>query len=440
MKKTLSVWLRAAVLVLCLMLACTAYASGYDGHVLVLSKNEGACGALLGEVELDVLSINTSAEQWDSKELATLRQEVDKAIDSLEQQAKAYGASVNITPVYFELTTPMPVEPNNTWVKKILRDVDGLRLGTADWTDKALMICFPSSGRAFAQTAYDSKLEFVITYGNDDAAVFQHELLHLFGAEDMYIHNDIEAAAMQYFPDSIMLRTAQENSIDSLTAYLIGWLDRPDAQGQQFLQLTRHLTEADLRAALGDELFTGEGIVQRHDGVYEGQLQDGLFHGYGTMKWNDGSSYTGDWVWGELHGWGTFTWAGGTTYTGPYVDGIREGTGTMVWADGNRYEGAFKNGEMDGYGVMYWANGSVYQGEYVNGVRHGHGVFTWANGTVYEGVFDNNSRTGYGTLTFTDGMRYEGEFLNDQYHGQGTMTFSNGKVQKGTWVNGEFSK
>ena len=63
-----------------------------------------------------------------------------------------------------------------------------------------------------------------------------HELLHLFGAWDLYENfmqsKAIEELALHLFPNSIMLRISQninELFIDPVTAWLIGWNKNPES-------------------------------------------------------------------------------------------------------------------------------------------------------------------------------------------------------------------
>ena len=60
------------------------------------------------------------------------------------------------------------------------------------------------------------------------AAVIAHELLHLYGAEDFYVSSSRKILAKIYYPNDIMLSASYDidtNTIDSATAFYIGWLD-----------------------------------------------------------------------------------------------------------------------------------------------------------------------------------------------------------------------
>jgi hypothetical protein len=50
------------------------------------------------------------------------------------------------------------------------------------------------------------------------------------------------------------------------------------------------------------------------------------FHGFGTMHFNDGQSYTGHFAKGCKHGLGTHEWPSGRTYQGEFRDDKIHGT------------------------------------------------------------------------------------------------------------------
>ena len=55
--------------------------------------------------------------------------------------------------------------------------------------------------------------------------------------------------------------------------------------------------------------------------VYEGIMQAGRSHGYGTSTWRDGSRHEGEWRNGVLHGHGIYTRPDGSRLEGEWRDG-----------------------------------------------------------------------------------------------------------------------
>lgn len=162
------------------------------------------------------------------------------------------------------------------------------------------------------------------------------------------------------------------------------------------------------------QLFKQEHVIERDDFYYEGEIKDGMRHGYGYCKWNNGDEYTGDWKNDTMDGYGEYRTAKGDVYKGEFKNGMFDGKGTCTFANGDKYEGEWKNDKINGKGTYIWANGDKYEGEWKNGVKDGYGVYTWA-----------------------DGDRYEGEWKNDKMNGTGTMYKATGEVIKGIWKDDE---
>ncbi len=154
-----------------------------------------------------------------------------------------------------------------------------------------------------------------------------------------------------------------------------------------------------------------------HGAVYSGYVNElRQPDGKGTMKYSDGSEYTGDWV-----------------------DGVHQGQGTMKYDNGT-YDGEWQNDKKNGKGTYTWNDGKKYDGEYVDDVRSGNGVFSnWVdltNGYVgtYYGESKNDQFDGYGYFLFDNGDEFEGVYKENQYW-TGTYTRKDGSQYE--IVNGQ---
>jgi hypothetical protein len=66
--------------------------------------------------------------------------------------------------------------------------------------------------------------------------------------------------------------------------------------------------------------------VPSNQGSYEGETNDfGQKHGFGEIKYDDGSHYKGNWENDMYHGQGTYSMADGTVLTGNWLEGKLEG-------------------------------------------------------------------------------------------------------------------
>lgn len=71
-------------------------------------------------------------------------------------------------------------------------------------------------------------------------------------------------------------------------------------------------------------------------------------------------------------------------YNGEVLNGLRHGYGTYSSPDGVKYEGNWKNGLKSGSGVLIKGN-LKYEGEWRDGYMEGNGKITWESWNIYEG-------------------------------------------------------
>ena len=169
----------------------------------------------------------------------------------------------------------------------------------------------------------------------------------------------------------------------------------------------------------GQNIPYGQGIkISRGRFYYEGNLRNGLFHGFGKISYLDYSS----------------TENPITSYEGGFRDGHYHGEGTATyWVPASaaispedffvQYIGGWSWGEKNGNGRMVYFSRAQYDGGWKDDVRHGQGVMSWENGYYYyDGGWKDGKKSGYGVLITGDGTRYEGSWLDDDKYGHGTNT------------------
>ena len=103
---------------------------------------------------------------------------------------------------------------------------------------------------------------------------------------------------------------------------------------------------------------------------------------YRLMNYNNGQ-YSGDVVNGKPDGFGTWetgSWRAKTTYSGHWKNGLFDGYGTISFSDGSSYVGYWKKGKYDGKGTFSHLSKGVYQsGYFENGVYIGTSPRTTSN-------------------------------------------------------------
>jgi len=238
---------------------------------------------------------------------------------------------------------------------------------------------------------------------------------------------------------------------------------------------------------------------------YAGQFKNGRYEGLGIVYnadssvkkrgiWKNGKlKFPGDCKGDCLNGYGTITYENGEKYEGQFVDGQYCGIGMLYDADGSikqkgywagneavgdftgdcrngkgsidctsrqeiterdpvrripartstpdniyKYTGNFKDGKYDGQGVLSFVRGDKYEGQFKDGKYYGEGALSNANGDVYTGQFKYGNYDGQGTLKYAGGGTYTGQFSNGLPDGKGTKTCSNGDTYDGQFSAGRF--
>ena len=130
----------------------------------------------------------------------------------------------------------------------------------------------------------------------------------------------------------------------------------------------------------------------------------------------------------------------GSSYEGQVVDGVPHGYGTMSYSKGDEYVGEFQNGNIHGRGTMSYANGEQYVGEWKDNEITGRGTFNYANGEKFVGEFKAGKRDGRGTYTYSDGSTEVGKWQDDQKKEDVTSTALNKELDLEYWKGIKDSK
>ncbi|KAH3766609.1 phosphatidylinositol 4-phosphate 5-kinase 8 [Pelomyxa schiedti] len=200
---------------------------------------------------------------------------------------------------------------------------------------------------------------------------------------------------------------------------------------------------------------------------YNGETKDGVRHGRGLVRWDDGKTYEGEWHNGEYDGWGVARWPGGGWFEGLWSgggctrgayhcsNGVDVFEGEWAWnATARTYQvqgwgvqrrvvsGRGTDRDREGGGATTTVE-TVYEGEWEKHQWHGCG--TWHSpetGDMYHGQFDHGKRSGTGRALFgvNDGQgggSYVGAWKDGKFHGRGVRIWENGDKYEGDWECGK---
>ena len=398
-------------------------------HCLKRYKDGGICQALTGKIFWSFVYVDDAESGWSRTEKEAQDRTNVKVIQYLKEEGRKEGVYLRMFNKTWtvRVSYAMRQENRSSWTEDFAKTA-----GFPSFRDlnRSLQKQYPGgqiffvflvnkSGRAFASSSVNegaADAEYCVVYRGEPGSIL-HEVLHVFGAADLYYPPQVAQAAGRILGESVMMNSDCQ-VLDDLTKYLIGWHRQPTAKARQLLMATAGITEQMVSDAL--------------------QAENQVRNGYGRKTYSNGTVYEGEFQEGVADGRGTFYYTNGSVYQGDVKNGSFEGRGTLRYAGGTVYEGTFQNHQFHGRGRICYADGSVYEGTFRNGLQQGRGRYSYVSGTVYEGEFRNGEPCGCGIYLFSNGDRYEGEVQNGKLHGWGCLTYADGTVRRGRFVNDEY--
>ena len=97
-------------------------------------------------------------------------------------------------------------------------------------------------------------------------------------------------------------------------------------------------------------------------------------------------------------------------YDGDTLDGVMHGHGIYRFENGDRYEGAFRNGSCCGWGTCAFSGVGTYRGEFREDKCNGAGTMYYDGGDIYIGEWQDGRRQGWGRYIYSDGESVEGRW------------------------------
>ncbi len=185
------------------------------------------------------------------------------------------------------------------------------------------------------------------------------------------------------------------------------------------------------------------GKVEFKEGVYTGEIENGMANGYGVLKFNNGDVYLGEMKNNCMTGIGlkhTYDYK----TIGSFVNGKRHGKCVTIHKRNNYwfkagYLGSYSNDVRCGYGVSLEGS-DVYEGNFSNDLPNGKGLLSYSapysHGYLVYGNFTNgklsSTITNYPKTQIDDNRIFYGGYMpeNNYYHGHGELISNYGKKRQ----------
>lgn len=242
----------------------------YRNHVAFRAQNQGCSLYCRGHIRIRVFFIDDLTSSWDANARKDFLRLVEMSTRMLEKEARADGVVIEIEANDVEdrkvSREVLPNKGTEHWIAELFEvnlTEDQTRFRRAvDCDESPIIFAFNKKFRPCARSAKDgepgrrSDPEWsMVAYSKDYREewvkyAIVHELLHQFGAIDLYYPPAITIAGEKHLKNSIM-NCGME--IDDLTRFLIGWRRELSGQAINFLEATKDVTEAQVREALEKE-------------------------------------------------------------------------------------------------------------------------------------------------------------------------------------------
>lgn len=228
-------------------------------HVLLRYKNHGNCKELCGTVLLACIYVSTDKFKWTTADYNYERSQINWVASHLKKCAKQEGIDLDflISAKFYNYNKPIYKDDSADLILSYVKSTGKLNLkDTIDYQsiskkiDKTVFLFltsdeFYSFASVFLTDSNSEKSEYVMIRDFHKQTI-THELLHVFGAVDLYYPEKVKAIAKSMYPKSVMLKS-NSNYIDNLTKYLIGWHKEITPDAKKFLELTADMTNDEYK-------------------------------------------------------------------------------------------------------------------------------------------------------------------------------------------------
>lgn len=236
-----------------------AESSGYSQIAAEEQDEYGSGKRLTGNCTAVLVFVDDSQTQWSDEAKSKMTALCQKSARYLVNQAKQYDVALDLScggeyTLSCTMEEIVPTEITDfTWTVRVQKQADyDAFCKEKELQNVIFLLLVPKDGRSYSLPysdgiSADYYKESVIIYAGDGSdtslpATIAHEMLHPFGADDLYFPYDTDTAraelAKEYFPDDIMLRVdplLSTLTIGAYTAYKVGWTDTLDPKYEVFL-------------------------------------------------------------------------------------------------------------------------------------------------------------------------------------------------------------
>ena len=226
----------------------------YKNHYFLSRRDMGGVRTLTGSVDVVVFFVSDTETTWTDYAKNRYKAAQKAAMQYILRTARERGVSLQIRNAYVDVTVPMNCTPDNyrTWSQKIIskygaQDIPAYQRkheNVKNCTEVPILFVLNKPFRSSAvsvdwESRWAGELALISSQYTEHTII--HELLHQFGAMDLYYPREVSDLVQSMNYKSVMA-SCDTKHIDPLSSYLIGWTDEIDSYTVLLLERTKHFT------------------------------------------------------------------------------------------------------------------------------------------------------------------------------------------------------
>ena len=236
--------------------AKAAQGSSSSEHFALKARGWGPCDKLTGDAYIILVFVSTPQHPWTKKVKDRVNNVSWSSIDIMEKEARRYGAKLDLQFGGLDYSVPYEYNRDLKWYHYIIEEIFHEESIKEVYSYYRKSLHVDTVSMIFLFNSWDTSHTYMTSsdypHWNEEFCVIfcdtnmhdnylTHEVLHLYGAIDLYDYNNegVQRVAKKYFPNSDMLTVS--HNIDELTAYLVGWTNTLSKKANAFLAETKGL-------------------------------------------------------------------------------------------------------------------------------------------------------------------------------------------------------
>ncbi len=242
-------------------------------------KNSGSSFILRGKITLVSVMVFKKEKPWSETSLMRYQESMNETARFLEKEAAKYNINLIVDNEFLSYEISEEFNPDRGYkvISKLFdnKSIDEVQRNFEKQfkcNEAPIIIAYDLPGRSYATRQdrdgqYVDEVSTIFRTGQRfNSKIIVHEILHQFGAADFYFPEKIRILANKFLGNSIM-DSHNEEVVDDLTAYLVGWKTTVKKNTYKFIKKTMWMSTEEYIKQFDKELGLNSKIVSKNSKI-----------------------------------------------------------------------------------------------------------------------------------------------------------------------------